>query len=77
MTSGKKLKRGAQSAAPSLAGALVLGPTIGGPVGGIAADQMLDSNQADYTSAGLAVGLSGLLLGGAAAGSSSSRRGTK
>ena len=58
------IKNGAVAALIVGGGALVAGPTLGGPVAGFAADQVLDSD-APTTEAGMAVGVASLIAEGA------------
>jgi len=65
---------GAKTGAILGAGTLLMGPTLGAPAAGIAANYFSDSNSGRmYATAGIGVGMLSLLAGGGGGGSSSGR----
>lgn len=76
MTMFEDAKDGAIGAAAPIGGSLVLGPTLGAPIAGMAADQFTDSEYG-FTEAGVAIGLYSLISGGSATTSATSTRGRK
>lgn len=71
MSNTDTLVRGAKAGGAGVAGALLLGPTIGPVASGFVAQKMLDGRKAPYLASGVAMGLGSLFLGGAAGGSGS------
>jgi hypothetical protein len=67
---------GAKTGAILGAGSLLMGPALGAPAAGIAANYMTDSGGRMYATAGIGVGLLALLAGGGG-GSSTAGRGSK
>lgn len=65
---------GAKTGAIIGAGTLLMGPTLGAPAAGIAANYFSDSNNSRmYATAGLGVGMLTLLLGGGGGGGGAGR----
>lgn len=70
MSSSDTVVRGAKAGGAGVAGALLLGPTIGPPAAGFVAQKMLDGRKAPYLAGGIAMGLGSLFLAGTGGSSS-------
>lgn len=64
MSNTDTIVRGAKAGGAGVAGALLLGPTVGPVAGGFVAQKMLDGRKAPYLASGVAMGLSSLFLAG-------------
>ena len=65
---------GAKTAAVLGAGTLLMGPTIGAPAAGVAANYFSDSNNSrSYATAGIGLGMIALLMGGGGGGGGGGR----
>jgi hypothetical protein len=77
VTSGQAVD-GAKTGAIIGAGTLLMGPTLGAPAAGVAANYFSDSNTGrTYAVAGMGVGMLSLFLGGSGGGSGGSGRSRK